>query len=48
MKFYDREQEINTIHEWIRLSEKRLQVGVIYGRRRVGKTRLINEAVWGH
>ena len=48
MKFYDREQEINTIHEWIRLSEKRLQVGVIYGRRRVGKTRLINEAVRGH
>ena len=41
MKFYDREQEINAIHEWMRLSEKRLQVGAIYGRRRVGKTRLI-------
>jgi len=48
MKFYDRKEEIATIREWIRLSEKRLQVGVVYGRRRVGKTRLVNEAMRGH
>jgi len=47
MDFYDRKQEIKTIREWMRLSEKRLQVGVIYGRRRVGKTRLVKEAMGG-
>ena len=47
MRFYDREEEIEAIHEWNRLSSKRMQVGVIYGRRRTGKTRLIREALTG-
>lgn len=47
MRFYDRENEIKTIREWIKLSARSAQVGVIYGRRRIGKTRLAKEALRG-
>jgi len=45
MKFYNRKKELNTINEWVNLSKKSTQVGVIFGRRRIGKTRLIKEAL---
>jgi len=45
MKFYNRKKEQETINEWVSLSRKSTQVGVIFGRRRIGKTRLIKEAL---
>jgi len=48
MRFYNRQIELQTIREWVRLSARRMQVGVVYGRRRIGKTRLVKEAVGRH
>jgi len=45
MKFYNRKKEMETINEWINFSQKATQVGVIFGRRRIGKTRLIQEVL---
>ncbi|ETR67782.1 MAG: hypothetical protein OMM_11215 [Candidatus Magnetoglobus multicellularis str. Araruama] len=45
MKFYNRKIELDTINEWVNLSKKSTQVGVIFGRRRIGKTRLIKESL---
>jgi hypothetical protein len=45
MKFYNLKKELDTIKEWVNLSKKSTQVGVIFGRRRIGKTRLIKESL---
>ncbi|AJC72770.1 hypothetical protein X802_07845 [Thermococcus guaymasensis DSM 11113] len=43
MKFYDREDEMETLRKALRLSDSRLVVVAITGRRRIGKTRLVRE-----
>ncbi|WP_297548118.1 ATP-binding protein [Thermococcus sp.] len=43
MKFYDRKDEMETLKRALKLSDSRLVVVVITGRRRVGKTRLVRE-----
>ncbi len=45
MKFVDRFEELETLRE--RLDSSRFELIVIYGRRRIGKTRLILEALKG-
>ncbi len=48
MRFYNREKEIEAIEKLARLAGKHAHMLVVMGRRRVGKTRLIQEAVDGH
>ncbi|WP_297436118.1 ATP-binding protein [Thermococcus sp.] len=43
MRFYDRENEMESLQKALRLSNSRLVVVTITGRRRVGKTRLVRE-----
>ena len=45
MKFYDREKEIAYLRDVRMKSEKNARFTVITGRRRVGKTALINEFI---
>ncbi|WP_372837830.1 ATP-binding protein [Pyrococcus kukulkanii] len=45
IKFVDREEELKALRE--RLNSERFELIIIYGRRRVGKTRLILEAIKG-
>ena len=47
MRFFDRTQEIETLHEVRRLSEQTAQFTVVTGRRRIGKTSLIWKAYEG-
>lgn len=44
MKFYGREQQMTKLHRVLRKSE--LQVALIYGRRRVGKSELIKQTLF--
>ncbi|GAB6134825.1 ATP-binding protein [Thermococcus prieurii] len=43
MRFYDRASEMETLRKVLALSESRLVLVVLTGRRRVGKTRLVRE-----
>ena len=43
MKFYDREEELKLLKTIEDKSKKRSYMTLIYGRRRVGKTRLIQQ-----
>ena len=43
MKFYDRESELKYLDKVYRASKKRSQMLVLFGRRRIGKTSLIEE-----
>jgi len=43
MKFVDREEELKALKE--RLNSDDFELVIIYGRRRIGKTRLVLEAV---
>lgn len=45
MLFIGREKELKLIQE--RMDSEKFEFGIVYGRRRVGKTRLINEAIKG-
>jgi len=45
MKFVDRDEELELLNRYYRLSERKLIVLGIYGLRRVGKTRLVREFV---
>ncbi len=44
MKFYNRERELQTLHEIEGLSSEMAQMTVVMGRRRVGKTTLLKKA----
>lgn len=45
MQFYNRQQEISAVKNLSSLSQKHAHMLVIYGRRRVGKTRLVLESL---
>ncbi len=45
MKFVDRSEELRVLEE--KLGSDRFELIVVYGRRRIGKTRLILEALKG-
>lgn len=44
MRFYDREQEIKTLHDIRQTAERAAQFTVVTGRRRIGKTMLLLKA----
>ncbi|MEK7167001.1 MAG: ATP-binding protein, partial [Patescibacteria group bacterium] len=48
MKFFNRQEQIKQIKEICLLGQKRAQFTTIFGRRRIGKTRLILEATKKH
>lgn len=41
MKFYNRDKELQLLHDWEELSAEAAQMTIVIGRRRVGKTTLI-------
>ncbi|RKY40461.1 MAG: hypothetical protein DRP85_08525 [Candidatus Makaraimicrobium thalassicum] len=45
MRFYNRQEEVAVIRNLSTLSYKHAHMLVIYGRRRVGKTRLVLESL---
>ena len=45
MRFYNRQEEVDMIKNLSALSEKHAHMLVVYGRRRVGKTRLVLESL---
>ena len=44
MKFYNRNKELQLLHDWEELSAEAAQMTIVIGRRRVGKTTLIKKA----
>lgn len=44
MKFYNRDKELQLLHDWEELSAEAAQMTIVIGRRRVGKTTLIKKA----
>jgi len=48
MKFYNREPEMNYLDKILKQTKHSSQLVIVYGRRRIGKTRLLNEFIKYH